>query len=715
VFTTSITRRSGATAALAIVAVSVCVVASATPAFPAPSGDILGTRSGAAIPGRYIVVLKDAGSFRAGEVSARARTLADRYQGSLDSVYERTITGFSVGMTEAGARRLAADPRVDYVEQDQRMRLAETQDNPPSTGLDRIDQRTLPLDTTYSFDAGPSPVTVYVIDTGIRITHTDFGGRASWGWDFVGNTGVAHDCHGHGTHVAGTIGGTRFGVAKNVRLVAVRAFDCSGTSATSSVLDSVEWVTAHAVKPAVANLSIGTDCVDGAGNPVPCPLDENKLIKTAITNSIATGISHVVAAGNQNFSACTDPFSAVPTTISVGAVTTTDAKHPASSWGACIDIWAPGQNIVSADIASDTASRSRSGTSMATPHVAGALALMLTRPGWANRTPADLSAQLSAEATNGVITGLDPNSPNRLLYVPAPPIAGGSSIALARNADGRLNLFGVNRSGTLFVRSQTQVNSDVWSPWATSVNPNWYSVCADTDSRPHIRLVGLQRNQEVWHRSQIAVNANSWSVWQRLDGLLNSCAVAFDGTKLAVFGTNGQGQAWARSEVAPGQGTFTSWAPFGGVQALRTVAAERNANGLVELFGLTRTGQIWHCWATATDCAAPGSWVQLDGQLSTIAVARNGNGALTVFGVNAAGQLFRRDAGPGTNNWFSWSQMDVPTSVGTLRSVAAETNANGRITLVAVNLAGQVWRRTQTSVDGSTYGPWAQLDGLLRP
>ena len=164
----------------------------------------------------------------------------------------------------------------------------------------------------------------------------------------------------------------------------------------------------------------------------------------------------------------------------------------------------------------------------------------------------------------------------------------------------------------------------------------------------------------------------------------------------------------------PGGGTYTPWAQLGGVPILRSVAAERNGNGLAELFGLDRAGQIWHCWDTASNCP-PGSWVQLDGQLSTIAVARNDAGVLSVFGVNAAGQLWRRDAAPGTNNWFSWSQMDVPASVGTPRWVAAETGADGRITLVAVNTAGQIWTRTQTAAGAGTYGPWAQLDGLLRP
>lgn len=715
-FNLSITRKPAAAVALAMATVLAGVVAMAPPTFSAQDTNILGTGTGAAIPGQYIVVLKDGESARAGDVATRARALSDRYRGRLGAVYERTLSGFAVAMDEAEARLLAADPQVAYVEQDQVVRIADTQDIPPSNGLDRIDQRALPLDSTYSYDFGPSPVTVYVIDTGIRITHVDFGGRARYGWDFVNSGPVADDCHsqGHGTHMAGTIGGTSYGVAKNVRLVAVRAFDCSGTSTSSSVQSAVEWITVTAVKPAVANLSIEMPCKDGSGNPAPCPGGTGQAAKTAITNSIAAGISYVVAAGNQNINACGSPFSQIATATSVGALNIGDAKQPASNWGSCVNLWAPGQNIVSAHRLSDTATNTRSGTSMAAAHVTGAIALMLARPGWATKTPAQLKSQLLEDATNGVITGLDAGSPNKLLYTAPPPVAGGSSIAVARHADGRLALFGVNQAGTLFVRSQTQPNSDVWSGWTSSIDPNWYSVCADTDSMGRIKLIGLRRNQEVWHRSQAVSNTNSWSTWQRFDGLLNACATATEEGKLYIFGTNAQGDLWGRSAPSPGAGPFTAWIPISGVPALRSVAAERNGNGLVELFGLTRTGEIWHCWETAANCA-PAGWFQLDGQLSTIAVTRNGSGQLSVFGVNAAGQLFRRDAASGTNNWFSWSQLDVAPAVGTLRSLAAETNADGRIELVAVNTAGQIWRRSQTAADSPGYGPWTQLDGLLRP
>ncbi|MBB5872783.1 subtilisin family serine protease [Allocatelliglobosispora scoriae] len=710
-FNASITGRKAAAAALAVATFTAGVVGSTPAAYSAPVGDIVGAATGIAIPGRYIVVLKNTKG--ADDVPTRAKTLSDRYAGKLDSVYEKTLSGFSVAMRESSAKRLAADPEVDYVEQDQVVHLTDTQENPPSPGLDRIDQRALPLDTTFSYESDPSPVTVYVLDSGVRTTHTDFGGRAVNGWDFVDGDAIANDCNGHGTHVAGTIGGTAYGVAKKVKLVAVRAFDCSGVSTASSVQNAVEWITSHAVKPAIANLSIGMSCVDGSGMPTPCPADSGKAVKTAITNSIAAGISYVLSAGNENINACGSPFNLVVGTVVTGAANANDAKRPTSNWGSCVDIWAPGDGIVSAGNAGDTASATMGGTSMAAPHVTGALALILARPGWSTKTPAEVKAQLLSESTPNVVTGLDAGSPNKLVHTPPPPVAGGSSVAFARHADGRLNLFGVNRAGTLFFRTQTAPNADTYTAWTSSVDPSWYSVCADTDSSSRIKLVGLRRNQQVWHRNQAVANTNTWTIWQQFDGLLTSCAVASTGTTLEVFGTNAQGQVWRRSEVSPG-GAFTPWTLLAGVPPLRGIAAERNGNGKVELFGLARTGEIWHCWNTAANCPA-GSWVQLDGLLTTIAVSWNSPTGLSVFGVNAAGQLFRRDALAGVNTWAAWAPLDSPTTGGPLRSVAAEGNLDGRISLVAVNTAGQIWTRKQTAPTASTYGPWVQLDGLLRP
>ena len=263
-----------------------------------------------AVPGHYIVVLKDTPSVRTRGVPARARALADAHGGTVDRVYRTALHGFSTAMSKAQALRLAAEPDVAYVEQDQRLYPADTQENPPAWGLDRIDQPTRPLDNAYSYDTeAGAGVTAYVIDTGIRISHTDFGGRASYGWNFVGNNSIANDCWtsasgmliGHGTHVAGVIGGTRYGVAKRVHLVSLKVFDCHDGALVSNLMAAVDWVTAHAVKPAVVNMSVGQDCVPTN----PCSADDISALDTAITNSMHSGLPYVVAAGNDNVSACT--------------------------------------------------------------------------------------------------------------------------------------------------------------------------------------------------------------------------------------------------------------------------------------------------------------------------------------------------------------------------------------------------------------------------
>jgi hypothetical protein len=345
---------------------------------------------------------------------------------------------------------------------------------------------------------------------------------------------------------------------------------------------------------------------------------------------------------------------------------------------------------------------------------------MLSRPGWATKTPAEISDELlNHMATSGAVTDLPGhNSTTRLLFTAPPPPAGGSAIAAARNLDGRVALFGVNRAGNMFVRTQTAASVDTWSPWLQSVQSGWYSVAAQANGADRIELMGLRRSpQDVWHRAQIAPNSASFRAWAQMSGLLTSVTAARSAAnRLELFGTNDRGQAWQTSENGVGSDTFPAWQQFGPAGAVvRSIVAETNAQGLVEVFSLTNTGQIWHRWQTSATATTYSPWVQLDGALASIAVARNRSGALELFGVNAAGQVFHRAAAPGTNNWFSWSQLDDPPAVGRLRSLAAETNADGRVGVFAVNAAGQIWRRWQTAPGAATYSPWVQLDGLLRP
>jgi subtilisin family serine protease len=268
--------------------------------------------------------------------------------------------------------------------------------------LDRVDQESLPLSGTFSFpaDAG-SGATVYVVDTGVRLTHREFAGRAKSGYDFVDDDADASDCNGHGTHVAGTVAGATFGVAKRAQVVAVRVLDCDGEGTNSQVIAGIDWVTKHAVKPAVANLSLGGDV--------------SQAIDAAVRRSIAAGITYAVAAGNDDVDACTASPARVPDAITVGATDRTDKRASFSNHGRCLDLFAPGAGIRSASYSGDRSTEILDGTSMATPHVAGAIALYLAEHRTA--TPAQVRAALLKAATANELTYTGAGSPNRLLNV----------------------------------------------------------------------------------------------------------------------------------------------------------------------------------------------------------------------------------------------------------------------------------------------------------
>ncbi|MER5177123.1 S8 family peptidase [Streptomyces sp. NPDC002896] len=375
----------------------------ASPAHSAPLADLRLAPEATAVPNSWIVVLKD-GSTTKAATPATARNLAAEYDGSLGRVYSSALKGFSAKLTKSEATALARDPKVAYVQQNQVLRINDTQSD-ATWGIDRIDQRDLPLSKTYTYNTTASNVTAYIIDTGIRTSHSEFGGRASVGTDTVGGGQNGQDCNGHGTHVAGTVGGKTYGVAKGVKLVAVRVLDCNGSGTTAGVVAGIDWVTAHAVKPAVANMSLG----GGA----------DTTLDNAVKRSIASGVSYSIAAGNGNIlglpaNACNYSPARVPEAITVGATDSSDKRASWSNYGTCLDLFAPGVNITSAWDDSDTATNTISGTSMATPHTTGVAALYLaTHP---TATPAQVRDALVNGATSGKVTDPRTGSPNRLLY-----------------------------------------------------------------------------------------------------------------------------------------------------------------------------------------------------------------------------------------------------------------------------------------------------------
>ena len=352
-----------------------------------------------AIPNQYIVVLdQDADGDEAGTNRKVEALLAGRGR-SADQVWAHALKGFSVQMTEEEALALAEDPDVAYVEEDAVMEINVTQTG-ATWGLDRIDQRNLPLSTTYGYTSTGSGVNVYVIDTGIRRTHNDFGGRAVVGFDSIGDGRNTNDCNGHGTHVAGTIGGTTWGVAKSVRLFAVRVLNCSGSGSTSGVISGVNWVTANRIRPAVANMSLG----GGASTS----------LDTAVNNSINAGVTYAVAAGNSNTNAANQSPARVAAAITVGSSTSTDARSSFSNFGSVVDIFAPGSSIRSAWFTSNTATATLSGTSMASPHVAGVAARILQ--GSPTASPSTVRNTIVNNATLNVLSGIPTGTANRLLF-----------------------------------------------------------------------------------------------------------------------------------------------------------------------------------------------------------------------------------------------------------------------------------------------------------
>ncbi len=359
---------------------------------------IYGADEAKAIPGRYIIVFRPGSAGH--DVSAAAGAAA-HLGGKIHYTYSDALQGFAASLPEAALQGLRHNPNIEFIEVDQTVSLdIETAQSVSTWNLDRIDQRYLPLDGFYGYTSTGTGVTAYIIDTGIRISHTEFTGRASVGYDAINDGRNGNDCNGHGTHVAGTVGGFNYGVAKNVSLVAVRVLDCAGSGTISGVIAGVDWVTRNKAPLSVANMSLG----GGAST----------ALDNAVKTSISNGITYAIAAGNSNKDACKASPARVPAAITVGATTSTDARASYSNYGACLDLFAPGSFVTSAWNTSDTATNTISGTSMATPNVTGVAALYLQDNYTA--TPASVAAALTGTATAGAVKNAGRNSPNRLLF-----------------------------------------------------------------------------------------------------------------------------------------------------------------------------------------------------------------------------------------------------------------------------------------------------------
>lgn len=436
------------------------------------SAPLLGTANPDAVPGQYIVVFSDGAlptNLGAQDAEGLIRTLGLDPQGvTVQHLYTQALSGFAGKLSAQNLAALRADPRVKYIEQDGIMRMTATQSG-ATWGLDRIDQRNLPLDGNYVYNSTASGVKAYIIDTGINTAHADFGGRAVWGTNTTGD-GNNSDCQGHGTHVAGTVGSNTWGVAKGVQLVAVKVLGCDGSGTNSGVIAGVNWaVTNKGSAAAVANMSLGGGF--------------SQAVNDAVNSAAGKNLIMAVAAGNENQNACNVSPASAASAITVGSTTNTDARSSFSNYGSCLDLFAPGSNITSTWIGSTSATNTISGTSMATPHVAGAVALLIAAGSTSNSAA---TGALLNSATTGKVTGAQTGSPNRLLYTgtgtttaPAPGTTYSGSVSSRASSyqpgTGGFSYAGGTLKGTLSAASGTDFdlylqkwNGSAWADVAAS-------------------------------------------------------------------------------------------------------------------------------------------------------------------------------------------------------------------------------------------------------
>ncbi len=385
------------------------------------------------ISGRYIVVFKPSVENPAQEAAAIMRGI----KGQTHHVYAHALKGFAATLPDAALQAIQNNPNVASVEADATVRLNQvvSPQNQATWGLDRIDQVDRPLDTQYRFNYTGAGVTAFIIDTGMRADHVEFTGRVGAGYTAVSDGNGTNDCNGHGTHVSGTVGGTTWGVAKAVKLVPVRVLDCAGSGSLSGVIAGIDWVAGTTNRPAVANLSLGSSYFS--------------TVNAAVAGAVSKGITMVVAAGNSNANACNYSPASEPAAITVGATTSSDARASYSNYGSCLDIFAPGSSITSAWITSSTATNTISGTSMASPHVAGVASLALQANPLA--TPAAVANFLTSNASLNKLSSVGTGSPNKLVYslaAGAPGLVVQQTVAI-KNLTGKASKTGKNWQATV--------------------------------------------------------------------------------------------------------------------------------------------------------------------------------------------------------------------------------------------------------------------------
>lgn len=516
------------------------------------------TDKNTAIDNQYIVVFKKDTAKSKQSFNKLVSRMSAEHSINVIKQYKSSLNGALIIANDAQIEALRKEADIDFIEQDRRFTIepvlsAQTDQPSPTWGLDRVDQRNLPLNNLYQYDQDGSSVTAYVIDTGIRNSHNDFNGRASSGWDFIDNDNDASDCNGHGTHVAGTIGGSAYGVAKNVNLVGVRVLNCSGSGTYSGVISGIDWVSTNASGPSVANMSLG--------GPSSAAVD------AAVNAAVASGITFVVAAGNDNgANACTRSPAGAANALTVGSTTSTDQRSGFSNIGTCVNIFAPGSSITSTWHTSNSASNTISGTSMASPHVAGVAALILQQSPTA--TPAMVLNTLTTNGTPNVIGNVGTGSPNILLY---------SKLS-----------------------TQPPTLPSVTQKWADfSTNDGWSSqVVGDFDDDGRDDIANFHPSNGTWWVSRSTgsnFNTTQWSDYSTNDGWTSQVVGDYNGDgKDDIANFHPSNGTWWVSLSNGTSFTTAKWADFGTNSGWTTqVAGDFNGDGKDDIANFHPSNGTW--------------------------------------------------------------------------------------------------------------------------